>query len=159
MYARALRAGSIGTLKLANRIVMGSMHLGIEADGAALAAFYAQRARGGAGLIVTGGSCVNHEGAGGRNYSFINEPHVGPAGASGASRTRSGRTNRAAALSRGTLFVSFVVRLAAGRAIGRGIAFLPDPPRALGEAEILETIGDFANGAFARASSDSTRWR
>ena len=39
----------------------------------ALAAFYAQRARGGAGLIVTGGSCVNRAGAGGRNYSFINE--------------------------------------------------------------------------------------
>ena len=52
---------------------MGSMHLGIEADGEALAAFYAERARGGAGLIVTGGSSVSRVGAGGRNYSFIND--------------------------------------------------------------------------------------
>ena len=50
------------------------MHLGIESDGEALAAFYAQRARGGAGLIVTGGSSVSRVGAGGRNYSFINDP-------------------------------------------------------------------------------------
>ena len=37
---------------------MGSMHLGLEeeSDGfVKLAAFYAERARGGAGLIVTGG--------------------------------------------------------------------------------------------------------
>ncbi|MFZ0363974.1 MAG: hypothetical protein WAL67_07190, partial [Candidatus Cybelea sp.] len=69
MFERALAAGSIGGLRLPNRIVMGSMHLGIESNGDALAAFYAERARGGAGLIVTGGSCVNREGAGGRNYS------------------------------------------------------------------------------------------
>ncbi|MGA9418250.1 MAG: hypothetical protein WBV40_03800, partial [Candidatus Cybelea sp.] len=74
MFDHALAAGSIGALRLPNRIIMGSMHLGIEGDAAALAAFYADRARGGAGLIVTGGSCINRAGAGGRNYSFINEP-------------------------------------------------------------------------------------
>ncbi|MGA7285743.1 MAG: hypothetical protein WBW87_14485, partial [Candidatus Cybelea sp.] len=78
MFERALAAGSIGGLRLPNRIVMGSMHLGIESNGDALAAFYAERARGGAGLIVTGGSCVNREGAGGRNYSFVNEPAGAP---------------------------------------------------------------------------------
>ncbi len=59
---------------------MGSMHLGIEsqAAGEALAAFYAERARGGAALIVTGGSAVSREGAGGRHYSFINEPRDEP---------------------------------------------------------------------------------
>ena len=70
------RAGAIGPLSLPNRIVMGSMHLGLEglADyGAALAAFYRERALGGAGLIVTGGSAVSRVGAGGRNYSFVNE--------------------------------------------------------------------------------------
>jgi len=48
----------LGFLQLPNRIVMGSMHtrLECEPDGATrLAAFYAERARGGAGLIVTGG--------------------------------------------------------------------------------------------------------
>ncbi|MBI2317192.1 MAG: NADPH-dependent 2,4-dienoyl-CoA reductase, partial [Betaproteobacteria bacterium] len=48
----------LGFLKLENRIIMGSMHTRLEhePDGAArLAAFYAERARGGIGLIVTGG--------------------------------------------------------------------------------------------------------
>ncbi|VXB37692.1 NADPH-dependent 2,4-dienoyl-CoA reductase [Citricoccus sp. K5] len=47
---------------LPNRIIMGSMHLGLEdrrADAAKLAAFYAERARGGVGLIVTGGYAPN----------------------------------------------------------------------------------------------------
>ncbi|MDE2571128.1 MAG: 2,4-dienoyl-CoA reductase, partial [bacterium] len=77
MFDAALRRGEIGRLALPNRIIMGSMHLGIEAeskDGAALAAFYVERARGGAGLIVTGGSAVSRVGAGGRHYSFVNEP-------------------------------------------------------------------------------------
>jgi 2,4-dienoyl-CoA reductase (NADPH2) len=70
------RAGAIGPLELADRIVMGSMHVGLEGledGGAALAAFYAQRAAAGAGLIVTGGSAVSRVGAGGRNYSFVND--------------------------------------------------------------------------------------
>ena len=50
---------------LPNRILMGSMHTGLEArpDGVArLAAFYAERARGGAALIVTGGFSPNAAG-------------------------------------------------------------------------------------------------
>ncbi|MEQ9333595.1 NADPH-dependent 2,4-dienoyl-CoA reductase [Thalassobaculum sp.] len=47
---------------LRNRIVMGSMHTGLEAEPErfdALARFYGDRARGGAGLIVTGGFAPN----------------------------------------------------------------------------------------------------
>ena len=65
----------IGPLSLPHRIVMGSMHLGLEGlsdGGEALAAFYRERALGGAALIVTGGSAVSRVGAGGRNYSFVN---------------------------------------------------------------------------------------
>jgi len=50
---------------LANRILMGSMHTGLEArpDGMArLAAFYAERAKGGAALIATGGFAPNDAG-------------------------------------------------------------------------------------------------
>ena len=74
-YPHALRPGAIGALALPHRIVMGSMHLGSESDptGDALAAFYAERARGGAGLIVTGGAAVSREGAGGRSYAFVDE--------------------------------------------------------------------------------------
>lgn len=70
------RPGAIGALRLPHRIVMGSMHLGVEGDddaGAALAAFYGERARGGAGLIVTGGTAVSRAGAGGTSYGFVNE--------------------------------------------------------------------------------------
>ncbi|MTD37980.1 NAD(P)-binding protein [Erwinia sp. CPCC 100877] len=48
----------LGFITLKNRVLMGSMHTGLEErpDGAArLAAFYAERARHGVGLIVTGG--------------------------------------------------------------------------------------------------------
>jgi 2,4-dienoyl-CoA reductase (NADPH2) len=54
-----------GFLRLPNRVVMGSMHtrLECEPDGARkLAAFYAERARGGAGLIITGGVAPNRDG-------------------------------------------------------------------------------------------------
>ena len=48
----------LGFTQLKNRVLMGSMHTGLEEhpDGVArLAAFYAERARHGVALIVTGG--------------------------------------------------------------------------------------------------------
>jgi 2,4-dienoyl-CoA reductase (NADPH2) len=66
-YPRLLAPLKLGSgITLANRVIMGSMHTGLEeAPGgfARLAAFYAARARGGAGLIVTGGIAPNMEGA------------------------------------------------------------------------------------------------
>ncbi|MFJ2507333.1 oxidoreductase [Arthrobacter citreus] len=73
-HPHAFAAGSIGPLALPHRIIMGSMHLNFEADPAALAAFYAERAAGGAALIVTGGAAVNREGSGGRTYLVCGEP-------------------------------------------------------------------------------------
>jgi 2,4-dienoyl-CoA reductase (NADPH2) len=55
----------VGHLTLPNRILMGSMHLGLEeAPGGfeRMAAFYAERARGGVALMVTGGIAPNHAG-------------------------------------------------------------------------------------------------
>ena len=55
----------LGFVTLPNRVLMGSMHLGLEEapDGAQrLAAFYRERARGGAALIVTGGIAPNAAG-------------------------------------------------------------------------------------------------
>ena len=52
----------LGFTNLKNRVIMGSMHTGLE-DGrkhfAAMAAYFAERARGGVGLIVTGGFSPN----------------------------------------------------------------------------------------------------
>lgn len=52
---------TLNGVTLRNRTIMGSMHTGLE-DGSkldGLAAFYAERARGGVGLIVTGGFSPN----------------------------------------------------------------------------------------------------
>ena len=52
----------VGSVELPNRLIMGSMHMGLENRGqdySKLAAFYAERARGGAGLIITGGFSPN----------------------------------------------------------------------------------------------------
>ncbi|KXI29902.1 NADPH-dependent 2,4-dienoyl-CoA reductase [Paraglaciecola hydrolytica] len=55
----------LGFTTLANRILMGSMHMGLEEEKngyAKLAAFYGERAAGGVGLIVTGGISPNRQG-------------------------------------------------------------------------------------------------
>lgn len=56
----------LGFTVLKNRVLMGSMHLGLEErEGgfARMAEFYAERARGGVALMVTGGIGPNDEGA------------------------------------------------------------------------------------------------
>ena len=53
-------------LELPNRVVMGSMHMGLEEQRGGwkrLARFYAERAEAGVGLIVTGGISPSLEGA------------------------------------------------------------------------------------------------
>jgi len=64
-YPHLLAPLELGFTRLNNRVLMGSMHTGLEEapDGfARLAAFYAERARGGVGLIVTGGFAPNLSG-------------------------------------------------------------------------------------------------
>jgi 2,4-dienoyl-CoA reductase (NADPH2) len=64
-YPNLLEPLDLGFTKLRNRTLMGSMHTGLEEvkNGfERLAAFYSERARGGAGLIVTGGIGPNKEG-------------------------------------------------------------------------------------------------
>jgi len=64
-YNKMLEPLDLGFTALKNRVLMGSMHTGLEeAKGGfdKLAEFYAQRARGGVGLIVTGGISPNFRG-------------------------------------------------------------------------------------------------
>jgi len=61
-YPHLLAPLDLGQVTLPNRVVMGSMHTGLEdraRDFAKLAAFFAERARGGAALIITGGFSPN----------------------------------------------------------------------------------------------------
>ncbi|NMT63358.1 NADPH-dependent 2,4-dienoyl-CoA reductase [Marinobacter orientalis] len=65
-YPNLLEPLDLGFTRLRNRTLMGSMHTGLEEAKNGferLAAFYSERARGGAGLIVTGGISPNVEGA------------------------------------------------------------------------------------------------
>jgi 2,4-dienoyl-CoA reductase (NADPH2) len=63
-YPHLLAPITLGSITLRNRSLMGSMHTGLEETGdwGRVAAFYSARARGGAGLIVTGGMAPNREG-------------------------------------------------------------------------------------------------
>ena len=64
-FPRLMEPLDLGFTTLRNRVVMGSMHTGLEDDVAKfpqLAAYFRERARGGAALIVTGGFAVNQDG-------------------------------------------------------------------------------------------------
>ncbi|HSN89788.1 MAG TPA: NADPH-dependent 2,4-dienoyl-CoA reductase, partial [Anaeromyxobacteraceae bacterium] len=64
-YPHLLAPLDLGFTTLRNRVLMGSMHTGLEdrrSDFPKLAAYFAERARGGVGLIVTGGFAPNVEG-------------------------------------------------------------------------------------------------
>jgi 2,4-dienoyl-CoA reductase (NADPH2) len=64
-YPHLLAPLDLGFTTLKNRVLMGSMHTGLEdkaKDFPKLAAYFAERARGGVGLIVTGGFAPNVEG-------------------------------------------------------------------------------------------------
>ena len=64
-YPHLLQPLDLGFTTLRNRVIMGSMHVGLEEakDGfKRMAAFYAERAAGGVGLIVTGGIAPNDAG-------------------------------------------------------------------------------------------------
>ena len=64
-YPHLFRPLDLGFMRLPNRVLMGSMHIGLEEERGGferLAAFYEARARGGVGLIVTGGIAPNRAG-------------------------------------------------------------------------------------------------
>ncbi len=63
-YPHLLAPMALGSVTLRSRVIMGSMHTGLEerGDWAQAARFYARRAEGGVGLIVTGGMAPNREG-------------------------------------------------------------------------------------------------
>ncbi|OBK55133.1 NADPH-dependent 2,4-dienoyl-CoA reductase [Mycolicibacterium fortuitum] len=64
-YPHLLSPLDLGFTTLRNRVVMGSMHTGLEdraGDTAKLAEYFAERARGGVGLIITGGYAPNKTG-------------------------------------------------------------------------------------------------
>ena len=72
-YPNLLAPLDLGFTQLKNRVLMGSMHTGLEeaANGhERMAAYFGERAKGGVGLIVTGGIGPNTEGSLYKSYEI-----------------------------------------------------------------------------------------
>ncbi|HNC79448.1 MAG TPA: NADPH-dependent 2,4-dienoyl-CoA reductase, partial [Rhodocyclaceae bacterium] len=152
-YPRLLAPLDLGFLTLRNRVLMGSMHTGLEEGEdphARLAAFYAARARGGVGLIVTGGYGPNPDGA----------IHAGGSVFDSEDEARRHRVITDAVHAEGgriCLQLLHTGRYAYSRSPVAPSAVKapinPATPRALDEDEILRTIADYARAAtLARAA-------
>jgi 2,4-dienoyl-CoA reductase (NADPH2) len=149
---------SIGGLKLPHRIVMGSMHLGLEgADdaGERLTAFYRERALGGAGLIVTGGWAVSADGAADGSYGVLDTEAAKRALEMVATAVRpSGYEPDEPTEAAISLQLFHAGRYALADSPGEVVA--PSAvtsrvsrvePRALGEDEVWDVVAEFAAGA------------
>lgn len=75
-YPHVFTPLDLGFTTIKNRILMGSMHTGLEEAEQGferMAAYFAERARGGVGMIITGGISPNAEGGTGSKLSTIAE--------------------------------------------------------------------------------------
>ncbi|HEX5277646.1 MAG TPA: 2,4-dienoyl-CoA reductase FMN-binding domain-containing protein, partial [Fluviicoccus sp.] len=146
-YPHLLQPLDLGFTTLRNRLLMGSMHLGleeIEHGFERMAAFYAERARGGVGLIVTGGIAPNPEGAvvgGGSKLTTAHEAEEHRVITEAVHR----EGGKIAMQILHTGRYSFQMTSVAPSAIRAPIN--PFPPRELSHDEILQTIDDFAHCA------------
>ncbi|MEL0638056.1 NADPH-dependent 2,4-dienoyl-CoA reductase [Marinomonas sp. TI.3.20] len=137
----------LGFTQLKNRIIMGSMHLGLEEMKGGfdrMAAFYAERAKGGVALIVTGGIGPNSEGAvhasaalmaseqDAENHRVITQAVHDEGGKICMQILHTGR-------------YAYNPKLVAPSALQAPIN--PFPPHALSDEEIHKQIDDFVNAA------------
>ncbi|MDO2947443.1 NADPH-dependent 2,4-dienoyl-CoA reductase [Aeromonas simiae] len=146
-YPALLSPLDLGFTQLRNRVLMGSMHTGLEEEKGGfdkLAAFYAERARGGVGLIVTGGIAPNLRGRlvpHGSQLSFVWQV------------AKHRKVTEAVHAEGGKIALQI---LHAGRyayhpfsqapsAIKAPIS--PFKPRAMSDRQVRATIGDFARSA------------
>jgi 2,4-dienoyl-CoA reductase (NADPH2) len=146
-YPHLLTPLDLGFTTLPNRVLMGSMHVGLEeAEGgfARMAEFYAARARGGVGLIVTGGIAPNDEG----------RPYEGGARITTDAEAEQHRVVTDAVHEAGGRIALQILHF--GRyAYHRDLVapsplqapISPYPPRELSDADVERTIDDYARAA------------
>lgn len=75
-YPKLFAPLDFGFTRLKNRAIMGSMHTGLEEEENGferMAAYFAERAKGGVGMIITGGIAPNAESAG-ENHAKLSTP-------------------------------------------------------------------------------------
>ena len=146
-YPHLLTPLDLGFTTLPNRVLMGSMHIGLEeAEGGfpRMAEFYAARARGGVGLIVTGGIAPNDEG----------RPYEGGARMTTEAEAEQHRTVTDAVHREGGRIAMQILHfgryayhrdLVAPSPVQAPIS--PFPPRELTDAEVGRTVDDYARAA------------
>ncbi len=148
----------LGALTLPHRVVTGSMHTGLETlddGGVALGAYYAERIRGGAALVITGGLAVSPEGCGADDFSVLGDP-----ASDERLRAAAAAVHEAGGLIAAQLFHAGRYALLEGVTDARGEAVHPVAPSALqwrsrgselpaelDEIGILRTIDDFGRAA------------
>ncbi|MGW3662999.1 oxidoreductase [Streptomyces sp. NPDC005141] len=146
-YPHLLNPLDLGFTTLPNRVLMGSMHVGLEEAERGferMAEFYAARARGGVGLIVTGGIAPNdagrpYEGGAKLTTEAEAEQHAGIT----AAVHREGGRIAMQILHFGRY--AYHQDLVAPSALQAPIS--PFPPHELSDAEIEQTIDDYARAA------------
>ncbi|MEW2288142.1 NADPH-dependent 2,4-dienoyl-CoA reductase [Streptomyces sp. NPDC047841] len=146
-YPHLMTPLDLGFTTLPNRVLMGSMHVGLEeAEGGfeRMAAFYAARARGGVGLIVTGGIAPNEEG----------RPYEGGAMLTTEAEAERHRTVTEAVHREGGRIAMQILHF--GRYAYHRDLVAPSPlqapispfvPRELTDADVERTIEDYARAA------------
>lgn len=146
-YPHLMSPLDLGFTTLPNRVLMGSMHIGLEEaeNGfARMAAFYAARARGGVGLMVTGGIAPNEAG----------RPYDGGAKLTTEEEAAQHRTVTDAVHAAGGRIAMQILHfgryayhadLVAPSAIQAPIS--PFPPHALTDDEVEQTIEDYVRAA------------
>ncbi|MFX6143590.1 NADPH-dependent 2,4-dienoyl-CoA reductase [Acinetobacter baumannii] len=147
LYPHLLKPLDLGFTTLKNRVLMGSMHVGLEeAPGGyeRMAAFYAERAKGDVGLIVTGGIAPNQAGLTfahaskldsteeAEKHKIITEAVHAAGGKIALQILHTGR-------------YSYQPEIVAPSAIQAPIN--PIKPKAMTSAEVQQTIDDFVNCA------------
>ncbi|MFF8537432.1 FAD-dependent oxidoreductase [Streptomyces sp. NPDC015532] len=146
-YPHLLNPLDLGFTTLPNRVLMGSMHVGLEEAERGferMAEFYAARARGGVGLIVTGGIAPNdagrpYEGGAKLTTEAEAEKHAGIT----AAVHREGGKIAMQILHFGRY--AYHKDLVAPSALQAPIS--PFVPNELSDAEIEQTIDDYARAA------------
>lgn len=146
-YPHLLAPLDLGFTTLKNRVLMGSMHTGLEElpDGPQrLAVFYAERAAGGVGLIVTGGIAPNNQGVVYQGASVLNDAASVPHHQIVTDAVhRAGGKIALQILHAGRY--SYQKHPVAPSALQAPIN--PFTPQALSGDEVLQTIADFAHCA------------
>ncbi|MFF1596122.1 FAD-dependent oxidoreductase [Streptomyces mirabilis] len=146
-YPHLMNPLDLGFATLPNRVLMGSMHVGLEEAERGferMAEFYATRARGGVGLIVTGGIAPNDAG----------RPYEGGAKLTTDAEAEQHTEITAAVHREGGKIAMQILHfgryayhqdLVAPSALQAPIS--PFPPHALTDAEVERTIDDYARAA------------